>query len=128
MENIGMNIKVLEISDYENEHNLPVPRLQIRNRKTGIDTMESVYSLIKPNVSGQLESVEMGKTKISVPGGRIDDRDELSLPFRDGAHIFYDMFYLKLKGFVVSEHSYKELSLTDETQVPLKLKALLKSN
>lgn len=123
-----MNIKILEIVDYENEHQLPVPRLQIKNTKTGIDTMESVYCLIKPNISGKLEALEMGKTKISVPGGSIDERDELSLPFRDGAHIFYDMFYLKLRGFVVSENSYKELSLSDETQIPLKLKALLKSN
>lgn len=123
-----MNIKILEIVDYENEQNLPVPRLQIKNRKTGVDTMESVYSLIKPNARGTLDSVEMGKTKISVPGGTIDHRDELSLPFRDGAHIFWDMFYLKLRGFVVSENSYSELSLSDEKQIPLKLKALLKSN
>lgn len=129
MENIGMNTKkFLEIKEYENEFNLPVPRLQIKNIKTGVDTMTSIYSLIKPNAMGKLESFEMGQTKISVPGGKIDDRDEMSLPRRDGVHIYWDIFYLKLRGFVVSDTGYKELSLQDGNEMPLNLIELLKSN
>lgn len=113
---------------YINEFNLPIPRLQIKNIKTSSDTYESIYSLIKIKTLSEVEEVEMGRTKVSIPGGKVSPRDLMSLPRRDGAHIFYDMYHLKLRGFIVCDSQFEELNINDPDRAPLKLLAILKSN
>ena len=99
------------------EENLPVPRLQlVWNETEWHDETFCWYQLVlnrgsvgdaRQGPDGTIK-ITLGTTKTS--GSPIDEyTNELTTPFRDGAHILWDMENLGLPGFVVYNDQYREL-------------------
>lgn len=103
-----------ELSEEDNL-GLPVPRLEIRHRKKGRYGTIVDYGLVHEHLLGHLEFVPFGSTRIS---GTLSD---FELPHRDGSHIKYDMYTLKLPGYVVSNGESKEITLNDRRDLPAAL-------
>ena len=119
-----------QLSDAENM-GLPTPRLEIRHRRVSDYTHFIDYGLVIRHFLGHIEFVPLSSTKVS-GGGK--DIDVMYLPYRDGAHIYNEMFELNLRGFVVDgEHiniglprpESRELLLTDP-DVPYRVAEKLK--
>jgi hypothetical protein len=106
------------LSDEENL-GLPIPRLEIRHRKTSKYTTFMDYGIVYRHLLGEITFVPLSCTKTS--GHTDTDRELLRVPFRDGAHILSDMYELKLRGFVVEDDKFRELSLLDLDKLPTAL-------
>jgi len=107
---------IRELDEKENL-GLPVPRLELRNRKVSKYSRIVDYGLVHRHLLGHIEFIPIGSTKID--GGRETYTNLLQkLPIRDGAHIYHDMWELKLRGFIVDFPECQELSFDDE-DVPL---------
>ena len=78
---------------------LPVPRLEIAWAKTGPDKWVANYYLVKRGIDGGLELTVLGKTKRTGSSPLYAD-GTIEPPFREEAHIAYDMLELRLPGFV----------------------------
>ena len=102
----------------EENLNLPVPRLELRYVQKTKYTMISSYSIIYRHLLGDIMSIPISSTKIDGCNASVD-----FLPFRDGAHIYNDMYELNLRGFVVTGTDVKELSLKDTENLPSALLA-----
>lgn len=98
--------KIRPISEEENL-DLPLPRLELRYRSPSAYTRIVDYGLVNRHLTGEIQFIPLGSTKMS---GTIS---HLDIPYRDGGHIFNDMYELKLRGFVVDGTSTRELTFTD---------------
>lgn len=97
---------------------LPVPRLEIRWRRVEQDARynwEAWYCLVYRHLLGEILFVPLGREKVwrgakqpLVEGGVVDT------PFRNGAHILYDMLNLNLPGYVVCEGVVTTLSAGED--------------
>lgn len=97
----------------EENMGLPVPRLEIRKHDMSGDDMYNVradYGMVYEHLMGHLVFVPFGCTKI----GASARYDYMDLPFRDGSHLLNEMFFLKLRGFVVYKDQFQEVFLTKE--------------
>lgn len=96
---------------------LPVPRLEIRKHllpdsdKQGYD-IRADYSLVYEHLDGSHIAVPFGQTRI---GTDLKHYRMFDLPFRDGAHMLNEMYFLRLRGFVVYGDKYEEVFCTPET-------------
>ena len=91
-------------------YNLPVPRLQIvaePSMRYGWVEETWTYSLVYKHFTGDIMFVPLGQTKRT--GGRDEKPDINDLPFRDGAHIRYECFTLKMPAFSIVEDRIVEL-------------------
>ena len=98
----------------EENLDLPMPRLELRYRILSNYTHFVDYGLVYQHLLGDVQFVPIGCTKIS---GKVT---HLATPFRDGGHMFNDMYELKLRGFVVDGTTARELSFAD-SEVPLRV-------
>jgi len=98
----------------EDNLGLPLPRLELRYRIPSDYTHYVNYGLVYRHLLGEIQFIPIGCTKIS---GKVA---HLSTPYRDGGHMFSDMYELKLRGFVVDGTVSRELTFSDK-DVPLKV-------
>lgn len=99
------------LSDAENL-DLPIPRLEIRHRASP-HTHFIDYGLVIKHLMGDINFIPLGSTRVS----GVRQQESMYLPFRDGAHIYNEMFELNLQGFIVDGEKYKEITLADK-EVP----------
>jgi len=108
--------QIRQLTEKENA-NLPVPRLELRYRDKSQYQHFIDYGLVYRHLLGDIEFIPISCTKI---GGKVII--PLSTPFRDGAHMYNDMYELRLPGFVIDEKDgvqiVKQLSLEDERELP----------
>ena len=111
----------IEASKYEDEWNwrhfrklskeenlgLPIPRLEIRNRKLDSYNCVSDYGLVYRHFDNEVLFAPLGSTRIG--GSNTFEQTPLRLPFREGANIYHDMSKLKLRGFVTCGKELKEM-------------------
>lgn len=83
---------------------LPVPRLEIRYKRTGLACYEWISALVYKHLTKVVIKVPLGHTKVDricgvnfVPVSR----GEPELPFRDGAHVVSDSMELNLPLFAI---------------------------
>lgn len=110
--------QIRKLTDEENL-GLPVPRLELRYRVISEYTHFVDYGLVYRHLLDTIEFVPIGCTKIN---GKVR---QLDTPFRDGAHMFFEMFELNLRGFVVNGSEYRELTFED-SEVPSSVLAKIK--
>lgn len=120
-------------SRHREEHSdegLPVPRLEIvwsESKYHGHD-WEGWYFLVKYHLLGHIVKVPLGMTKVGGYGpGELRD-GKVYTPFRDGAHIKFDMIELGLPAYArlgdnvtelqVSEHSAKQHAKVHSAEGP----------
>lgn len=102
--------QIKKLTDEENL-GLPTPRLEMRYRVISSYLHFVDYGLVYRHLLGDIEFVPIGCTKIN---GKVR---QLDTPYRDGAHMFNEMFELNLPGFVVNGSDYRELTFDDD-EVP----------
>lgn len=91
----------------ENEHNLPIPRLQARLRKEDNQVIIE-YSLITKNIEGDFEYLHHESKYVSK---NIENTPLFQLrPHNTMAIIFADMWSLKLPTFIVSKEGFNEIT------------------
>lgn len=102
-----MSVKKYKI----NEHNLPVPRLQVKIKphKDG-HNVEVIYSLIKYQVHG-MEDVILTKSKFI---SSTFLAQALPRPHTTFAHLLHDMWTMNVPGFLISSTDYEEIKLAEE--------------
>lgn len=115
--------QIRQLTEKENA-DLPVPRLELRYRDKSEYQHFIDYGLVYRHLMGDIEFIPISCTKIGGKGLL------LSMPFRDGAHMYNDMYELRLPGFVVDEKDgvqiVKQLSLGDERELPSALVTRMK--
>lgn len=99
---------------------LPLPRLELRYRVVSNYCHFVDYGIVYRHLLDDIEFVPIGSTKIN---GKV--RQQLDTPYRDGAHMFNDMFEMNLPGFVVNGSDYRELTF-DDVEVPSSVKVKVK--
>lgn len=110
--------QIRTLSEEENL-DLPIPRLEIRHRTKSRYRTVIDYGLVYTHLVGEINFIPISSTKVS---GHVS-RSEIYMPFRDGAHIYNDMFELNLRGFIIEGSRYKELSLADSEELPQALRS-----
>lgn len=95
----------------KNEHNLPIPRLQIRILEDKNGDIKVTYSLIKETMIGVREVVFHNSDYCtSNPYQKEKKLLHLLKPYNSIAEIMIDMWLLKLPGYVVSRDGYEKLT------------------
>lgn len=99
----------------DESHGLPVPRLEVRWKKCGDSWYErtAVYSLVRQwFVNEPPMAVPLSSTRCSGGNGRrpLNFDGTVDLPYRDGAHIYWDMMNLRLPAFAICEEVVTDLS------------------
>lgn len=110
----------------EENLNLPVPRLEIRIEDSADGYQEKcMYGLVYEHLLGHFIHVPLGCTTVG-GGSNHKYASKLESPFRDGAHIVYDMYTLNLPGFIVGDGKYREIDIEDTSCHPNKLSERIK--
>lgn len=103
----------------DRNHDLPVPRLELRWREDGEGWGEIVdYGLVYRHFLGTVLFVPLGSTSIGTYVGDRDPEsaDQLEMPFRDGAHAQHDAPQLGLPLYLVHERTglVRQVDLTEK--------------
>ena len=103
--------KEITKAEMQEQAALPVPRLELSWALVGDEGATVAYSMVYRHLLGHDERVPLGFTKIDGSGVHARAKN-LDVPFRDGAHINQEMKTLRLRGFVLFNHLWRELEVT----------------
>ena len=91
----------------DNHPDLPLPRLELlwddlgeRGDGEGYAT-QIRYDLVYRHYRGHIEHVPMGSSRTSARIEKVTQYGKIDLPYRDGAHILYDMAHLGIPAFAI---------------------------
>lgn len=95
-------------TDVDEYPDLPLPRLQIVWREAGPSsrhyTREWAYSMVYKHFGDSIVKIYMSVTRTDDRGEMpMDDMGSMNfLPYRDGAHIHWDKYHLRLPAFAIN--------------------------
>ena len=96
--------------EYKNEHDLPVPRLQLKNTVQKNGNLKVEYSLIRKQVYG-LEKNVLSKS-VLVSDSIVDGK--VHRPWKSTAHMLQDIWDLKLPAFIIQNDQVEEIFIHKE--------------
>jgi len=113
------------LKKYNNEQNLPIPRLQARIIKKGYNFFIE-YSLITNNIEGDFESLLSDSDFTST---KSYEKLHHLRPYKTMAIMFADMWNLNLPAYIVSEDGWDEITFKNSIRsIPMGVFQIMKDS